>query len=222
MADFKTHLIGGVATSSFATGYFYNSGLGEPLEIIPFVTLGVIGTFLPDIDSDNSTSLRLVFKVLSIILPAIIVTKLFNYLSLIQIIFVALVTILSIRIFLWGLKALTVHRGIIHSVPAGGMFSLMTICILKQIPFISEDIPFCAGIILFVGYITHLVLDELYAINLAGLELTRSFGTALKFIAIGDLVPSLLMYLSIFILYLQAIGVGWRSRIDKLIETFII
>ena len=98
----------------------------------------------------------------------------------------------------------------------------MTICILKQIPFISEDIPFCAGIILFVGYITHLVLDELYAINLAGLELKRSFGTALKFIVIGDLIPSLLMYLSIFILYLQAIGVDWRSRIDKLIETFVI
>ena len=25
MADFKTHLIGGVSTSSFATGYFFNS-----------------------------------------------------------------------------------------------------------------------------------------------------------------------------------------------------
>ncbi len=106
MADFKTHLIGGVATSSFATGYFFNSGLGKPLEIIPLVTLGVIGTFLPDIDSDNSTSLRLVFKVLSIILPVIIVTKLFNYLSLIQIIIVALVTILSIRIFFVGSKGL--------------------------------------------------------------------------------------------------------------------
>jgi len=30
------------------------------------------------------------------------------------------------------------------------------------------------------------------------------------------------MYLSIFILYLQAIGVDWRSRIDELIETFVI
>ena len=223
MANFKTHLIAGVITSSFATGYLYNSGLEKPIEVLPFITLGVIGTFLPDIDSDNSTSLRIVFKVLAVVLPSVIIIKLSSHLSVIQLIVVTLITIIFLWIILFvGLSALTVHRGIIHSVPTGIMFSLATICIFQKVPLISNDIPLCAGIILFTGFITHLILDELFSFNLAGLQLKRSFGTALKFIFIGDFIPALLMYLSILILYFQSIGVDWLAKTISWFEIFSI
>ena len=206
MANFNTHLIGATITSSITTGYLFNADLEKPLEIIPFAFLGVVGGLLPDIDSDNSTSARLAFNFLAIILPLIffIEFKLFSYLSLIDILFVTLIAVFFVRVVMfWVFKKLSVHRGIFHSVPAGIMFGLLVVCVLQKTPFVSENIPLYAGLILFVGYITHLVLDELYAVNLAGLELKRSFGTALKFIFIGDLIPSCLLYLSIILLILN-------------------
>jgi hypothetical protein len=70
-------------------------------------------------------------------------------------------------------------------------------------PVISDKIAVSAGILLFSGYITHLVLDELYAVNLAGLELKKSFGTALKFINIGGIIPSLIVYGCIILLCIK-------------------
>ena len=203
MANFSTHLTGAVITSSLTVAYFFNDGfVDEPINLIPLSILGVIGGFLPDIDSDNSTSARYVFNFLAIALIAFTVIELFEILSIIQIIFISILAGIFVRIIVfWIFKKLTVHRGIIHSVPCGVLFSLMTTYILQMSPFISDKVAVCAGIILFMGYTTHLVLDELYAVNLAGLELKSSFGTALKFIKIGSMLPSLIIYSCIILLW---------------------
>ena len=181
MANFNIHLTGAIITSTLTTGYLITQGLENPLEIIPFATLGVAGGFLPDLDSDNSTSVRYVFNFFAIILPLFIFVEFFDYFSLVNLLLVSLIAVLFIKFVLfWVFKKLTVHRGVIHSVPTGIMFSLLTVFILQQVPFISEDIPLNAGIILFVGFLTHLILDEMYAVNLAGFALKRSFGTALN------------------------------------------
>tara|TARA_Y100001934_G_scaffold260527_1_gene332869 strand:- start:2187 stop:2423 length:237 start_codon:yes stop_codon:yes gene_type:complete len=63
MANFSTHLTGAVITSSLTVAYFFNDGfVDEPINIIPLSVFGVIGGFLPDIDSDNSTSARYAFS----------------------------------------------------------------------------------------------------------------------------------------------------------------
>ena len=129
---------------------------------------------------------------LIVILPFFFFIEFFQYFSLINLLVVSLIIVLFIKIVMFSLfKKLTVHRGIIHSVQTGIMFSLFTVFVLQQVSFVSDDIPLNAGIVLFVGFLTHLVLDELYAVNLAGLALKRSFGTALKFINIGEFIPSL-------------------------------
>jgi hypothetical protein len=196
MANFNTHLSGAVTISALSTGFLFNSNfVDNPIELIPCSLLGVVGGFLPDIDSDNSTSARYAFNLLAVSLAFFNIIQLFNHLTLFQLAFLSFSIIIFIRIILfWIFKKLTVHRGIIHSVPCGILFSLITIYFMQKVPFASDEIAFSSGVIIFLGYITHLVLDELYSFNLSGLELKRSFGTALKFIRIGDLIPSIIVY----------------------------
>tara|TARA_Y100000588_G_C13938982_1_gene789183 strand:+ start:130 stop:792 length:663 start_codon:yes stop_codon:yes gene_type:complete len=203
MANFSTHLTGAVITSSLSSVYLFNADfVDESINLIPLSVLGVIGGFLPDIDSDHSTSARYVFNLLTIALIVLTIIELFEVLSIVQVVFVSFLIGIFVRIiFFWIFKRLTVHRGIIHSVPCGILFSLITIYFLQMAPFISDKFAISAGIILFIGYITHLVLDELYAVNLAGLELKASFGTALKFIKIGPILPSLIVYSCIVLLW---------------------
>jgi len=206
MANFNTHLMGATITTAITTGYLINEGMENPIGFIPFAALGIAGGFLPDLDSDNSTSARYVFNFLATIFPLFFFIEFFQYFSLIKLLVVSLAMVLFIKIVMFSLfKKLTVHRGIIHSVQTGIMFSLFTVFVLQQVSFVSDDIPLNAGIVLFVGFLTHLVLDELYAVNLAGFALKRSFGTALKFINIGEFIPSLFVYSTIIILSILVI-----------------
>ncbi len=205
MANFNTHLTGAVTISALSTGFLFNSNfIDNPIELIPCSLLGVVGGFLPDIDSDNSTSARYAFNLLAISLVFFNIIQLFNHLTLFQLAFLSFSIIIFIRFILfWIFKNLTVHRGIIHSVPCGILFSLITIYFMQKVPFASDETAFSSGVIVFLGYITHLVLDELYSFNLSGLELKRSFGTALKFIRIGDLIPTIIVYAGIIFTFIN-------------------
>ncbi len=37
-----------------------------------------------------------------------------------------------------------------------------------------------AGLFVFIGFLIHLILDEIYAVDFSGARLKRSFGSALK------------------------------------------
>ena len=43
-----------------------------------------------------------------------------------------------------------------------------------------EGVAWLGGGFMFIGYLTHLLLDELYSVNLMGQRLKRSFGSAMK------------------------------------------
>src|SRR5205085_2109900 len=77
-------------------------------------------------------------------------------------------------------KRATVHRGMFHSVPAMLITGLLV--------FLSYDTPYrmlryylAVGVML--GFLSHLVLDELYSVDFMGLRvrISKSAGSALKF-----------------------------------------
>jgi hypothetical protein len=73
------------------------------------------------------------------------------------------------------------HRGIYHSILAGVFFAFVTAIAYRYLLGRHEGVAWLAGGFMFVGYMVHLVLDEIYSVDVLGTRVKRSFGTALKF-----------------------------------------
>src|SRR5262249_42268793 len=56
-----------------------------------------------------------------------------------------------------------------------------------------------SGLFVFIGYLTHLTLDELYSVDLTGTKIKKSFGTALKIISTDMKATSLLLLATILV-----------------------
>jgi hypothetical protein len=78
------------------------------------------------------------------------------------------------------IKRYTVHRGMWHSIPACAIAGLLAYLLCTGNGELVRGYKAC-GVVL--GFMSHLLLDELYSIDWHGgrLRLKRSFGTAIKF-----------------------------------------
>ncbi len=76
---------------------------------------------------------------------------------------------------------LTVHRGIIHSVPYMLVLALGLTCLNYYVLETSSIVSWFYGAFLFLGSLVHLGLDEAYSVDLLNRRLKRSSGTAMKF-----------------------------------------
>lgn len=75
-------------------------------------------------------------------------------------------------------KGVTVHRGIFHSVPALGIYALAVyLCAFRY----GVEERTLMGLAAAGGVLIHLLLDEMYSVDLGGVRLKQSFGTALSF-----------------------------------------
>jgi hypothetical protein len=72
------------------------------------------------------------------------------------------------------------HRGIWHSIVAGLFFWFLTAAIYKWMLGFHEGVAWLAGGFVFIGYLTHLILDEIYSVDVYDTRIKASFGTALK------------------------------------------
>jgi hypothetical protein len=99
---------------------------------------------------------------------------------------------------------LTTHRGVFHSVPAACFFGLLTSIIAERAVGQAPLLAWFAGGFVTFGYLVHLLLDELYSVNLFGLRVKRSFGSAFKFWSSGSHLASVFLYLACIGLFLLA------------------
>jgi ABC-type spermidine/putrescine transport system permease subunit I len=74
----------------------------------------------------------------------------------------------------------TTHRGMIHSLPVAATCGIITAAIAYWLYELPPPKAWLAGSFVTLGFITHLLLDEISAINLFGIRSRRSFGTAMK------------------------------------------
>jgi len=97
-----------------------------------------------------------------------------------------------------------VHRGMWHSIPAA-----FTAALLGYLACGCEDpkIPLFKGGAVLLGFLSHLVLDELNSIGVqrGKLRIKRSFGTALKFWG-RDSWANISTYAKLFVLLFVAVG----------------
>lgn len=181
MANFTTHIaVGTVVSGALATLTLAANVI--PHESLVAVTLaGVVGSVLPDIDLKESRPSRAMFAGLGIFFSFAVLFTCANKYSIVELWLLWLGTLLGVR---YGLHALfhriSVHRGIWHSLLALVFVSLVTTLVFKYILGEADGIAWLAGGFLGIGYLTHLILDELYSVDVMDTRLKASFGTALK------------------------------------------
>ncbi|WP_227430284.1 metal-dependent hydrolase [Psychrobacter sp. I-STPA6b] len=182
MANFKTHLNGAFAVSGVLSLISYKAGLLDNHEFLICVAIGTVGGLLPDIDSDNSTPIKLGFDAASLMVAFILVIHWRSSLSLLSLFALWLSAYGIMRYGVFSLfTKLTVHRGIIHSVPYMAILSLGLVCINFYLLGTPTITSWFYGLFLFIGAMVHLGLDEAYSVDLLNRRLKRSSGTAMKF-----------------------------------------
>jgi len=183
MADFKTH----ITTSTFvgvaygAAGYM---ALGMPLDRC-MVSAGLcsVSGMLPDLDSDSGVPVRETMAFAAAVVPMLMLER-FEELAFSreQMVLAAMLVYIGVRFGVSEVfKRYTVHRGMWHSIPAALSVGLLAFLICSCHDFNARVFKSSA---VFIGFMTHLVLDEMWSVDLQGRALPRfkkSFGSALKF-----------------------------------------
>jgi hypothetical protein len=179
-----------------------------------FTTLGGL---LPDLDSEHSMPVRELFGLAAVVMPFLLVRRVMQQgLSEEQTLVILCGIYLLVR---YGARALlarlTVHRGMFHSIPAM-LISGLLLLLVYQSPLVLVRLYLAGGIML--GYFSHLLLDELCAVDLLGanLPLKKHTGGPLKFFS-PSLPATVMTYaLLAWLLYLLHLNygqanVGWRD-----------
>jgi hypothetical protein len=189
MANFNTHLNTAVIITGLGSATLLTAGHIDLNGALWLWFLGSIGGLLPDIDSDNSTSLNTIFNLfaLSAVLPVLhyITTELVIEISFIELIVVPLLVYGFMKyvirpIFEW----ITVHRGSCHSLLFLVLCALLTTQVTwqlnEQTTTQAATFAWLTGGFILIGGLIHLLLDEIYSVDLSNVTIKRSFGTALK------------------------------------------
>ncbi|MDR3108065.1 MAG: metal-dependent hydrolase [Planctomycetaceae bacterium] len=178
MGNFRQHL-----TTSTLTGAVY--GVTGAVCGLPTTSCLLAGGgcslagLLPDIDSNSSRSFQECIYLAAGVTAMLCANRLKEFPINPEV-----VTLVGVGVFLFVrfvigtvICKVTSHRGMCHSIPAA--------IIATEIAFListgSVEIRIFKAFGLFCGFISHLILDEIFSIDLQGHRIKKSFGTALKF-----------------------------------------
>lgn len=194
MACFRTHISVGavIAMVGVVLAYYYAFTSDWRLLAWLFVAT-VFASFLPDIDSDSSLPYRLIFGAFTVSVSGIVLLYTINSgtKNIYELIGQPLFALFFVWFVLGGIfKHFTHHRGIIHSVPSLLIASLVAFISVRDFTT-GEYTALLIALGIGAGYLSHLILDEMYAsISLDGSNFysKKSLGTALKFFSHSKIV----------------------------------
>ena len=202
MADFKVHLMGGIAAGAGASAIgHYMAGL-TILQAGAVFVVGSVGGLLPDLDSDTGKPLVFLFHLISVLIPSLLFVKavqiggdspefLICYFTA-SYLFINYVVCAIV-------KRVTVHRGMMHSIPFVFVCSGVAYILFKPS---GTQVAVIAGLAVLLGCLVHLVLDEITSFKLKfGIIPVpkRSSGSAFKFKS-DSLLATLFVYIILVII----------------------
>jgi membrane-bound metal-dependent hydrolase YbcI (DUF457 family) len=179
MPGFKIHI-----SASTTLGIAYGAGAAIAYDV-PLPTCALAATLcsvsgmLPDLDADGGTPLHESVAFAAAAVPVMLDDRFRQWgWTHESIILAGALVYLFIRFVLCHvLQHFTVHRGIFHSLPVALIFTEIAFLVCT-----TGDINvryYKAGGVL-LGFMSHLILDEIWSIDLRHFRLKSSFGTALK------------------------------------------
>lgn len=189
MALFREHVTVGAIVSMVAVvlAYFY-ALVTDPLLLMFLFAASIIGSFLPDVDSDSGIPFQMVFGLATLAVTgvALLYVLALKPDDLRYLIGIPAAVLLGFWFIVGGIvKKFTKHRGIYHSLPALLIASLGTYLLAERYG-LDETVALVFAAAVGAGFASHLLLDELHAgITLDGIPFNpnRAFGSALKLFA---------------------------------------
>jgi hypothetical protein len=183
MANFETHLAVASISSGLLSSLCLGGGIASPVEALLCWMFGTLGGILPDIDSDHSTPLKIIFTSLALIATWLVMFNRSESYSILELWMICGVAYLFVRYALMRMfSSFTIHRGVFHSVLAAFFFWFFVTNIVFYLFRLPSLFAWVLGFFVFFGFLVHLSLDELYSVDLSNNRIKRSFGTALKII----------------------------------------
>jgi hypothetical protein len=181
MANFPTHIGIGTLASGLLATLTLAADVVVPESLVAVTAAGVLGSVLPDIDLKDSRPGRAMFFGLGAFFAFVALFCGAGKLSIVELWLLAAGTFLGVRYVLHGIfHRFSYHRGIFHSLLAGLFFAFLTVIVYRYALGRHEGVAWLAGAFMLIGYIVHLVLDEIYSVDVMDTRIKASFGTALK------------------------------------------
>lgn len=194
MANFNTHLSVALGASAGLALIAINTRVMTVTDAPWMIAFGAIGGMLPDIDSGHSTPIKLFFTTLAILTLLTVVDVFKNRYPAHWLLLIAAASYLIVR---YGALTLfdrfTSHRGVFHSLLTAVFFCLLMVCIACYLLRWDNLHSWLSGLFIGFGFIVHLLLDEVYSVDLSNRRMKKSFGTALKLYSYKNLTASALM-----------------------------
>ena len=181
MANFPTHIAIGTVVSGALATVTVAADLVAPENIVAVTLAGVLGSVLPDIDLKESRPARAMFAGLAVFFSFVVLFSLERTYSIAEMLILWLGTLLFVRYI--GKEIFfrfSYHRGIWHSFLAMAFCAFLTAWIYSRLLQRDPAVAWLAAGFLSVGFLTHLILDELYSVDVMDTRIKASFGTALK------------------------------------------
>jgi len=173
------------------------------LNILLMISFGIIGSIFPDIDLTTSKPARymrnFVFLISSSFSFLFIINNKEKFFEIFSPISLFLSIIFSL-FFIFLLGKSMIHRGIIHSIPISFLFSIFIFEFFNfiNVNYESNFNSFFISFLFSIGFLTHLLLDEIYSVDIRNKRIKSSFGSALKLFDTKNVFGSLFTYFLIF------------------------
>jgi membrane-bound metal-dependent hydrolase YbcI (DUF457 family) len=208
MANFNTHFIVSAGASAVVSGTLLSMGVIAPSQSIMGFAIGTFGGLMPDIDSDNSKAIGIGFTVLSLLITILLIFLNSSTYSLVEMLIMGAIVFSTIRLGVIDIfRKISKHRGMFHSIPVALIWGLVTTILTHLFFDLNSLVSWVYGFMMSFGYIVHLLLDELYSVDLGNRRMKKSSGTAFKFYKLKtttDKIQNLLIYLVLIVLFLIA------------------
>ncbi|MDD5393741.1 MAG: metal-dependent hydrolase [Thiothrix sp.] len=181
MANFNTHITVAAAGAGLLSVLCLQVGLVAPREALVLALMGTIGGILPDVDLEHAYPSRIMFSLFGILAAFLAIFSVEKPLAIVELWGIGLTVFAVVRWPIWIIfNQYTHHRGSIHSVVAALLFTCFAVMFSHHIMGKNPFVAWLNGLFIFLGFILHLVLDELFSVDFMNSKIKRSFGTALK------------------------------------------
>jgi hypothetical protein len=205
MAGFQTHIAVSTVTGIGYGVWGFHCGAPLPTCVLAGGLCSVSG-MLPDLDSDSGRPVQEISCFAAAVVPLLMLERFRDFgwshetMALAGAGLYAVIRFGAAEIF----RRYTVHRGMWHSLPACLACGLLAFIVVSG-PDLAIRL-FKAGAVS-LGFLTHLVLDEIWSFQLRSgrLNVKKSFGTALKFFG-KDSTANLVMGGLLAVLAFFAVG----------------
>lgn len=197
MASFNKHLVSAMLVSGLVSVILFVSKVSSSQAVIQYFFLGTIGGLLPDIDAHTSIAVRIISLGLSIFLGFLVLFKFGHLFSLLVILLLLVCCFVFVRLLFNLIAIITTHRGLIHTVPFGVLCGATVTTIAYHYYSTTVIHAWMCGLFVTIGFITHLLLDEMHSITLINNKtyIKNSFGTAFSFWRVDHPIGTITLYL---------------------------